>query len=71
MRDLLCNILLKKCNDGNDTQIIITDDIADSVLLGIKSQQVRTELQDDLKTDLFYLNQGKILQKKVGNKIRQ
>ena len=29
---------IKKCNDGNDTQIIITYDIAASVLLDLQSQ---------------------------------
>ena len=42
-----------KCNDGNDTQIIITLDIAASALLELQSQRVRLELQDDLKTNFF------------------
>ena len=29
---------ITKCNDGNDTQIITTDDIASSVLLYLKNQ---------------------------------
>ena len=44
---------IKKCNYGNDTQIIITEDIAASFLLELKSKQVRPESQDDLKTDFF------------------
>ena len=31
---------ITKCNDGNDNKIIITEDVADSVLLEIQSQQV-------------------------------
>ena len=46
---------IAKCNDGNDTQIIITLDIAASALLELQSQQVRPELQDDLKTNYFFL----------------
>ena len=46
---------IKKCNDGNDTQIIITEDIAASVLLELQNQQVRPESQDDLKTDFIFL----------------
>ena len=44
---------ITKCNDGNDTQKTKTEDIAASVLLELKSQQVRPEPQDDLKTDFF------------------
>ena len=44
---------IKKYNDGNDTQIIITEYIAASVLLELKIQRVRPESQDDLKTDFF------------------
>ena len=39
--------------DPNDTQIIITEDIADSVLLELQSQRVRPKSQDDLKNDFF------------------
>ena len=46
---------IKKCNDGNYTQLIITEDIAGSVLLDLQSQQVRPELQDDLNTDFVLL----------------
>ena len=34
---------IKKFNDGNDTQIIITEDIAASVFLELQSQQVISE----------------------------
>ena len=37
---------IKKCNGGNDTQIIITDYIASSLLLELQSRQVRPEFQD-------------------------
>ena len=46
---------IKKCNDGNYTQLIITEDIAAYVFLKLKSQQVRPESQDDLKTDFVLL----------------
>ena len=46
---------IAKCNDGNDTQIIITENIAASALLELQSQRVRPELQDDLKTNCFSL----------------
>ena len=46
---------ITKFNDFNDTQIIITEDIAASVLLELQSQKVRPESQDDLKTDFFLL----------------
>ena len=35
---------IKKCNGGNDTQIFITGVVAASVLVELKSQQVRPEL---------------------------
>ena len=44
---------ITKCNDGNDTQKITTEDIAASVLLELQSQQVRPESQDDLNTKFF------------------
>ena len=62
---------IKKCNDGNDTQLIIIEDIAASVLLELQSQLVRPETWDDLKTNFFCLNPWKILQNKVRKKIRQ
>ena len=46
---------LKKCNDGNDTQINITEDIAASVLLELQSQQLRPVSQDDLNTDFLLI----------------
>ena len=63
--------LITKFNYGNDAQIIITEDIAASVLLDLQIQRVRYELQDYLKTNFFCLNPWNILQKKVGNKIRE
>ena len=45
---------IKKYNDCNDTQTIITEDIAASVLLELQSQQVRPEYQDDLNTNFFF-----------------
>ena len=47
--------IIAKCNDGTDTQIITTGDIAASVLLELQSQQVRPESQDDLKNDFVLL----------------
>ena len=44
---------IKKCNDDNDTQKTITEDISALVLLELKSNRVRPELQDDLKTWFF------------------
>ena len=44
---------IKKFNDCNYIQLIITEDIAGSVLLYLKSQWLRPESQDDLKTDFF------------------
>ena len=44
---------IAKCNDGNDTQIITTENMVASALLELQSQQVRLELQDDLKTNCF------------------
>ena len=38
---------ITKCNDGNDTQILITEDIDASVLLELRCQRVTPELQDD------------------------
>ena len=46
---------ITKCNDGNDTQIIITEDIAAYVLLELQIQQVRPESQDNLKTNFVLL----------------
>ena len=46
---------ITKLNDGNDTQKIITEDIADSVLLELQSRQVRPESQDDLTVDFVLL----------------
>ena len=46
---------IKKCNDVNDTQIIITEYIAASVLLELKNQRVRSESQDDLNTAFVIL----------------
>ena len=46
---------IKKCNDGNDTQIIIIEDIAVSVLLELQSWRVRPESKDDLKIDFVFL----------------
>ena len=46
---------IKRCNDVNDTHIIITEDVAASVLLEIQSQQVRPESQYYLKTDFVFL----------------
>ena len=46
---------IKQFNDGSDTQLIITEDVAASMLLELKSQRVRPEYQDDLKTDFFFL----------------
>ena len=46
---------IKKCNYGNYIQLIITEDIADYVLLYMKSQWVRPESRDDLKTEFVLL----------------
>ena len=46
---------ITECNDGNITQIIITDDIAASVLSELQSQHVIPESQDDLNTDFVLL----------------
>ena len=46
---------IKKCNDGNYIQLIITEDIAASVLLELQSQRVRPESQDDLKTGFCFI----------------
>ena len=46
---------ITKYNDGNDTQIIITEDIAASVLLELQSQWVTPESHDYLKTDFVLL----------------
>ena len=46
---------ITELNDGNYTQIIITEDIAASVLLELQSRLVMPESQDDLKTDFFLL----------------
>ena len=54
MRDLMCKTPLKKCNNGNDTKIIITKVIDASVMLELQIQRVRPESQDDLKTNFFY-----------------
>ena len=47
---------IKKCNGDNDTQIIITGVLASSVLVELKSQQVRPELHDYLNTAFFWNN---------------
>ena len=46
---------ITKCDDVNDNQIIMTEDIAASVLLELQSQRVRPESQDDLKTNFVLL----------------
>ena len=46
---------VKKCNDVNDTQIIMIEDIVSYVLLELHSQQVRPELKGYLNTDFVYL----------------
>ena len=46
---------IKKCNDGNYIQLIITEYIADYVLLELKSKWVRPESQDNLKTEFVLL----------------
>ena len=46
---------VKKCNDSNYIQLIITEDIADYVLLYLQSKWVRPESQDDLNTEFVLL----------------
>ena len=59
---------MTKCNDSNDTQIIITEYIYASVLLELQSQRLRPESKDDLNTDFFPLNPWNILEKKEERK---
>ena len=70
MRNLLCKILFKKCNDGNDTQIITTEYIDASMLLELQIQRVRPESQDDLKT-VFLIESMEDPQQESKKRIRQ
>ena len=46
---------MKKCNDGNYIQLIVTDDKAAYVLLQLQSQWVIPESKGDLKTEFVLL----------------
>ena len=55
---------IKKINDGNNTQLIITEYISASVLLELQIQRVRPESQDDLNTNFFFLIHGRSSKRK-------